>query len=110
VVQVQAHCFTYSSLDGVFRPMSMGVGSVFWGLQFSYPQIYQDAKTMELCEVEEGTLFRKIQLWSREATRATPFIVEEKRINSPIRIGKKCLSWIGRHPQLCQQNIGIYAH
>jgi hypothetical protein len=65
---------------------------------------------MELSEVEEGALFRKIQLWSREATRATPFVLEGKRINVPIRIGKNCLSWIGNHPQLQSQNIGVYAH
>src|SRR3989344_1414309 len=39
LVQVQAHYFTYSTADEVFRPMSMGPGSIFWGLQFSYPQI-----------------------------------------------------------------------
>ena len=76
IVQVQTHYFSYSALDQVFRPMSMGKESVFWGLQFSFPQIYQDPKTMELCEVEEGAMFRKIQLWKRENTRATPFLIE----------------------------------
>lgn len=109
VVQVQAHYFSYSSVDEVFRPMSMGQESIFWGLQFSFPQIYQDPKTMELKKVEEGTLYRNIQLWTRDATRATPFLVAGKRTNSPIRLGKNCFSWIGNHPQLIQQKIGIYA-
>ncbi len=109
VVQVQAHYFTYSNIDGVFRPMSMGVGSVFWGIQLSYPQIYQDPKTMELLEVEESPnleLFQKIKSWVRDATRATPFIVEGKRVNAPIRIGKNCFSWIEQHPQLRVLQIG----
>lgn len=108
IVQVQTHYFSYSALDHVFRPMSMGKDSIFWGLQFSFPQIYQDPKTMELCEVEEGAMFRKIQLWMRENTRATPFVVEGKRMNSPIRLGKQCFSWIHKHPQLIEQNIGIW--
>src|SRR3990167_7039927 len=83
IVQVQAHYFSYSTIDGVFRPMSMGKESIFWGLQFSYPQIYQDAKTMELKTAENNTLFEKIRLWVRDATRATPFSVAGVRINSP---------------------------
>lgn len=107
LVQVQSHYFSYSSLDQVFRPMSMGKGSVFWGLQFSYPQIYQDPKTMEFCEVTSGGLYRKIQLWMREKTRATPFFVDGKKINAPIRLGKQCFSWIHKHPQLIEQKIAV---
>ncbi len=112
VVQVQAHYFTYSPIDAVFRPMTMGTESIFWGLQFSFPQIYQEPKTMELCDVDESPnaeLFQKIKQWVRDATRATPFLVEGKRTNSPIRLGKQCFSWIAAHPQLIQQRIGIYA-
>ena len=108
LVQVQAHFFSYSPIDGVFRPMSLGENSIFWGLQLSFPQIYQDAKSMELREVEEGSLFRKIQLWARESTRATPFSVDGKRVNAPLRLGKKSFSWIRSHPQLLSQNIGIW--
>lgn len=112
VIQVQAHFFTYSSLDGVFRPMTMGEKAIFWGVQFSFPQIYQDPRTMEFHEVEESpntALFQRIKQWVRDQTRATPFVVEGKRINVPIRIGKSCLSWIERHPQLGEQHIGVYA-
>ncbi len=107
VVQIQAHFFTYSSVDGVFRPMTMGPGSIFWGLQFSFPQIYQNPKTMELLEVEDLGLFQTIRQWTRDETRATPFIVDGKRINVPIRLGKKCFAWIHCHPQL--QSMGVYA-
>lgn len=105
---VQAHWFSYSEIDGVFRPMSMGLESVFWGLQFSFPGVYQDAKTMELREVERGKLFETVRLWVRDATRATPFVVGGNRINSPIRLGKLCFPWIGQHPQLQAQGISIH--
>ncbi|MBI5273022.1 MAG: hypothetical protein HY861_03465 [Chlamydiia bacterium] len=109
VVQMQAHFFSYSDVDEVLRPMSMGLESVFWGVQFSYPQIYQDAKTMELRNVERGRLFEQVRLWVREFTRATPFIVGKKKINAPIRLGKACFSWIQLHPQLIQRSLGVYA-
>lgn len=105
IVQVQAHSFTYS--EGEFRPMSMGTTSIFWGLQFSFPQLYQDPKTMEFHELRPSELFRKIQIWMRENTRATPFIVDGKKINSSIRLGKKCFSWINSHPQLIEQKIQV---
>jgi hypothetical protein len=112
LIQIQAHFFTYSSVDEVFRPMTMGAGSIFWGLQFSFPQIYQDAKTLEFFEVDEGLnyeLFQQIKEWARNTTRATPFIVNGKRTNVPIRLGKNCFSWIHKHPQLISQKIGVYA-
>lgn len=105
VVQVQAHTFSYS--EGEFRPMSMGTTSIFWGLQFAFPQLYQDPKTMEFHETKPSPLFRKIQLWMRENSRATPFIVGDKKINSPIRLGKQCFSWINSHPQLIEQKIKV---
>ena len=107
VVQVQAHFFSYSPVDGEFRSMSMGPQSVFWGLQCSFPQVYQDPKTMEICESAESPLFRKIQLWTREHTRATPFLVDNKKINAPMRLGKICFSWIAKHPQLQERGIWI---
>jgi hypothetical protein len=110
IVHAQAHYFTYSSIDEVFRPMTMGINSIFWGIQFSFPQVYQDPKTMALLEVEDSVnadLFQSIRKWSREYTRATPFVVKDKRTNSPIRIGKNCFSWINNHPQLKESNISV---
>lgn len=111
LVQVQAHFFTYSPIDGVFRPMTMGSESIFWGLQFAFPQIYQDPKTMELREVEESEnaqLFQKIKQWVKDETRPTPFLVEGQKINVPIRLGKSCFSWIFQHPQLTK--VKVYAN
>lgn len=107
VVQVQAHYFAYSPLDGVFRPMSMGAESIFWGLQFSFPQIYQNPKTMELSEVGQSSFFQNIREWVRETTRATPFTVEGKKTNVPIRLGKNCFTWIHSHPQLAARGIHV---
>lgn len=106
-VLVQAHYFSYSRVDGAFRTMSMGEGSVFWGIQFSYPQVYQDPQTMEIRNSGKNELFEKIRRWSRDKTRATPFQVDGVKTCVPIRLGKNCFSWIGQHPQLIQQGIQV---
>lgn len=107
LVQVQAHWFSFSEIDGAFRPMSMGPESIFWGLQFAYPQIFQDPATMELKMVERSILFEKLRVWVREATRATPFLVHGQKTTVPIRLGKNCFSWIGAHPQLKVRGIEV---
>lgn len=106
ILQVQTHYFTYSPIDEVFRPMSMGEGSIFWGLQFAFPQIYQDPKTHEFKEAE-NRLLPLVRKWVRNYTAPTPFVAQGKRTNAPIRLGKSCFPWIKNHPQLETQNIQI---
>jgi hypothetical protein len=53
------------------------------------------------------TLFKRLQQWVRSHTIATPFEVEGKKINVPIRIGKRCLNWIHVHPQLRAKGIRV---
>lgn len=110
-VQMQFHRLGYSGADGKFRPMAFGPNSIFWGVQFSYPQLYQDLKTDQPFVVDESerfpntSLFRSIQRWMRQHTIPTPFIVDQKRSNVPMRLGKQCLSWINNHPQF--KNLGV---
>lgn len=113
VIQLQAHRMHYSSDDGKFRPMVFGKDSILWGLQFSYPQIFKDNSTKEYYQVLEGerfintALFRLLQKWMRQNTMPTPFLVEGKVINIPMRLGKKCLSWVNKHPQLSLKGLQV---
>ena len=104
VVQLQAHHFYYSDVDGKFHPMVLSDGSITWGIQFSYPQIYQSPNDSDFSRVNDSfpntALFQKIARWMRHHTVPTPFLVGEKQTNVPFRIGKKCFSWIDRHPGL----------
>ena len=108
-VQLQAHSVFYSKLDGEFHPMVLSQESITWGIQFSYPQIYQDPKTSQIEKVPphslNSQLFTTLRRWVREFTCAMPFCVENKRVNASIRIGKKALEWIDSHPQLVQRGI-----
>ena len=113
VVQLQAHHFFYSNLDGKFHPMVLSADSISWGIQFSYPQLYQDPKTRRIAKVAATSefpntaLFSKLMKWMRSSTLPTPFEVNGVRVNSPIRIGKKALAWIKNHPQLKQKGIQV---
>ena len=113
VIQLQPHSMDYSPYDGKFRTMVYGMDSILWGIQFSYPQLFQDPETKEPENVDESerfpntTLFKGLQRWIRNQTVPTPFIVQGKKINVPMRLGKKCLSWINRHPQLAAKHIQV---
>lgn len=111
VVQMQLHMMGYSAMEQKFRPMSLGIDSIHWGVQLSYPQLYLDAITKKIEKVltnhefPNTQLFRHIQSWIRNNTLPTPFFVDGKRINVPMRLGKECFEWINGHPQL--RSLGI---
>lgn len=115
VFQLQLNHIHYSEEDGEFRPMAFGKDSISWGIQFSYPQLFQDAKTQEIHPVRDSPLFpntilfKIFQKWMRSATLPTPFIVHGKKKISSIRLGKKCFSWIDNHPHLKEKGIQVDA-
>jgi hypothetical protein len=113
VIQLQAHHFFYSRLDRKFHPMVLSTESVTWGVQFSYPQLYQDPKSHRIAKVANSpefpntSVFARLLKWLRHHTLPTPFFVEDQRVNAPIRIGRQCLEWIHQHPQLKEKGIRI---
>lgn len=113
VVQLQAHRMDYSRAEGKFRSMTFGGDSITWGIQCSYPQLYQDGKTKEIHTVDSGIdcpntpLFRSVQLWVRNNTIPTPFLVDGQKLHIPVRIGKQCLPWINNHPQLIKKGLQV---
>jgi len=111
VVQLQAHHLDYSPVDKKFRPMILGTQSISWGIQFSFPQLFQNGVTNQIEKVlttsSNASLFQILQKWVRQNTVPTPFLVEGKLHNVPMRLGKECLSWINRHPQLIAKGIEV---
>lgn len=111
VIQIQVHRLGYSVVEEKFRPMVKGKESITWGIQFAYPQLFQESE--EVFKVDESELFpntrlfHTLQKWMRQNTIPTPFLVDGKKMNVPIRLGKKCFSWINRHPQLIEKNIQV---
>ncbi len=113
VVQLQLHRLGFSHVDHKFRSMVFGRDSISWGIQFSYPQLYQDAATKQIMNVDKTAtfpnteMFRTLQRWIRHHTLPTPFLVEDKRVNVPVRLGKEAFQWINRHPQLAHHGLAV---
>jgi len=115
VVQLQLHHVFHSSVDGKFYPKVHGTDSITWGVQFSYPQIFQDPTTRDIVKVDHSArfpntaLFAELTGWLRANTLPTPFVVDGQRVNQPIRLGKQCWEWISVHPHLARKGISIHA-
>lgn len=111
-IQLQPHEFTFSKESETFYSMVYSEKSVSFGVQFSYPNLFQDPHTHEVYNVDETfpntSLFKSLRLWIRENTSPTLLVVNGKRFNLPYRIGKNCLSWIGEHPQFKEHSIELY--
>jgi hypothetical protein len=113
VIQLQVHHFFVSEVDGSFHPMVLSKDSVTWGIQFSYPQIFQDPKTHEFSKVVNSpefpntVLFTKLLQWVRKNTTPTPFMHNGKKTIVPMRLGKSCFSWINAHPNLKEKNLAV---
>lgn len=111
VIQVQAHFFRYSPVDHSIRSMVMGEDCIFWGLQFSYPQIFQNPKTAEIQKssiLPNEKLLLALRKWLRDVTLPTPFLLPNgSKVNSPIRLGKSCFSWISQHSKLAAQQLKV---
>lgn len=113
VIQLQAHNMNFSEVDKKFHSMVFGTDNIPWGIQFSYPQLYQDNQTKQVEIIKKSlsfpntSLFQALQKWMRQHTIPTPFIVEGATINVPMRLGKECLSWINQHPSLIKKNISV---
>lgn len=113
VLQLQVNQIAYSEADGKFRSMVFGKDSILWGIQFTYPQLFQESESREVFSVLSHpqflntVLFRQLQLWVRQNTVPTPFKVGEQKINVPLRLGKQCFNWINSHPQLVNSPIRV---
>jgi hypothetical protein len=113
VLQLQSHRMDYSPVDGKFHSMLFGSETMAWGIQFSYPQIFQDSETLDVYNVIESPqfpntqLFKTLKRWVRQHTIPTPFLIGEQQLNIPVRLGKECLAWINHHPQLASRGLKV---
>lgn len=112
VIQLQLHRFDYFPADETFRSMVFGPEAIHWGIQFSYPYLYQDEELQVVAvgdtpDWPNTTLFKRLQQWNRHHTLPTPLLVQGKRTNVPIRLGKGCFSWINAHPQLKRKGLQV---
>jgi hypothetical protein len=114
VIQLQLHHVLPSSADGKFYPGVFSGESFTWGVQFSYPQIYQDPKEGTYKKVNEDFSnthkFQKMGRWMRQFTVPATFVWKGVKTSVPIRLGKNCFSWINTHPQLISKGITVHVY
>jgi hypothetical protein len=114
LVQMQQHRFFPSKTAGTINPMVMSHESIHWGVQLAYPQIFFDgtlySKVSDETLFPNTALFTKLVKWLRSQTVPTTFLWEDKKIPTPIRLGKQCFSWIHNHAQLKEQGITIHVY
>ncbi len=114
VVQLQFHQFLASAADGKFYPMVASQESISWGIQFSYPQLFQDPETQKIMKVDDSfpntSLFQQIVRQIKKLSVPATFVWKGEKTSTPIRIGKQCFEWIGRHPQLLSKGVAVHVY
>lgn len=114
-IQLQPHRFFHSKIAQTIHPMVMGPESIQWGIQFAYPQIFFDGVKGVYSKVNSEkfpntALFTKLIQWFRLQTVPTTFVYEGQKISTPLRLGKRCFSWIASHPQLLRQGLVVHVY
>ncbi len=99
VVSVRTyHCFI-SSLDGSLRSMAMNVDSFTFGLEFSYPQIYEDPRTGEFrktlldSDSPNTALYKKMTSALRRQTKPLLIEINGNKVAAPFRVGIDSSDW-----------------
>lgn len=111
LIQMQAHYFLPSTVDGKIYPLVFSEDSVAWGIQLAYPQIFQGADYEKVgAQFANTALFQQMGRWIREHTVPTTFIWNEQKMATSLRLGKNCFAWVHRHPQLLAKGIKIHVY
>lgn len=103
-VQLQVYSFL---LNDSGKPLSQVFSSetVSFGLQFSYPAIFQDGLTSQVFSTTKNTfsgwkLWSSIRSWIRNHTFPLPICFQGKNMRLPIRLGQVAATWITSHIDL----------
>ncbi len=106
VIQLQLHRFSISAVDGKVRSMVFGQDTIYWGIQWSFPQLYLEPENREVIKLTQNdingnfALFKELQRWMRHHTEPAIFEINGNQVATPIRVGVRCKEWVSRHPQL----------
>jgi hypothetical protein len=102
VIQLQISSFHVSKETLKIFPQVFGQDTLSFGLYISFPQLYEDeeGEPQNSRNTPNGELFKQFQKWTREHTIPTCFLIEDTKVNTSLRLGKKCLSFINTLPQM----------
>ncbi|MCH9631569.1 MAG: hypothetical protein S4CHLAM37_15930 [Chlamydiia bacterium] len=86
---------------------------IFWGLEFNFPQMYQNPKTLDTIEILKDKqnpntqLFKKLQSFLRKNSKPTHLELSRESKAFPFKLSQSCLSWVNNYPKLKQFGIQI---
>lgn len=92
VIQISFANFFLEKKESKIQEKAFGTDNIFWGIKFSFFQLYMDAEQKvhsALTELPSGKIFRNILSWSRSNTRPVAFLYQGKKVLTTLRIGKK---------------------
>lgn len=90
VIQMRAHSYTVAG--GKLHTMTFGKDAVSWGIQLSFPHLYEDIATKEVVDtLKSGTpnidLFKTLRQWVRNRTKPATLDIEGEAKKTPLRKG-----------------------
>lgn len=113
VVMIQPYHFFMSSLDQKIHSMVMSQESISWGLQFSYPQMYEDPKNHLFGKISEApefpntALYKKVVQWVRSFAMPAPVHYMGQKTHASFRIGKQAFALAQAHKGLQKRGIEV---
>ena len=113
IIRMQLFSFHYIEEEKQFISTQNSKSSISWGLEFSFPQFYQDVDTCQPIEVLKDKdnlntqVFKILQRWAREFTMPVPFIIHKNKHVAPFRLGKKCAPWINGYRTMQRHGLEI---
>lgn len=116
IIRMQLFSFHYIEEENQFVTTQNIEKSISWGLEFSFPQFYQDPDTCQPIEVLKDKdnpntqLFKAIQKWVRSFTEPVPFRIHKNKHIAPFRLGKKCFEWINGYQAMQRHGLEIVDH
>ncbi len=94
IIQMQMYHAFISDLDRQIHPMVLHPKSFSFGMQFSYPQIYEDpvshtfSKVLLDSQFPSSDVFKKMVQWFRTNTKPVSILLDGKTLHAPFRQGK----------------------
>ncbi len=106
-------CLHFSPRDLSVRPVARNPEDILWGLQFSFPYLYQDSQTKKIetfrpSSYPNHSLPKRMRSFIRERTVPTTFLYQSQKLTSSFRLGKKYLPYISKHPQLKRYSLSVH--
>lgn len=112
-IQIKPFHFVYNHELEKFLPNVCSSSTIYFGLEISFPQIFQDPKTFVIKHIfkdqklKSAQQFKKIRSFVRDHTQPARFQIKDNVKVATFRIGKKCINFAKSCPALKKEGLLI---